>query len=424
MVLLAPMSGVFLLLAQAQGICRRSCSVTHLPCVSTLMHTIGVVIPRRKGLQLGRVFGIPISVGVSWLLVLFLYILYFNTPFHEVLGGSSTKAYLVTVITVLALFISIVIHEMGHALVAQRSGLQVLGIELWALGGVTRTVGASPTPASQLRVALAGPLATLCVMLVCSGALALFAPHQAIFDTTIGSGASTTALGVSLKVLVLLNAAVLALNLLPAFPLDGGQIAQALVWWKTGDRNRATRLTGRVGQAFALAIGALGLYLLAHGGGEGFWLLLVALVVYQGAGAAVAQGSIGQRLQRLTVADVMDREPITIPGESTLIDAREQFFGRYHWPWFAVVDPRRHFLGVLSRERVDAELAAGRPALTVKDALEEDMHVGIDVTQPLESLLSSEALTRLGGVVAVDSDGTLRGVVTLAQVRQALRSAS
>ncbi len=383
-----------------------------------------VVMRRRKGLQLARVLGIPISVGMSWLLVLFVYILYFTGPFHEVLGGSSTKAYLVTVATVLALFLSIVIHELGHAIVARRSGLQVLGIELWALGGITKTVGASRSPFSQLRVALAGPLATLVVMLLCSGALTLLAPHQAIFDLAIGSGAQTTALGVALKVLVLLNAAVLALNLLPAIPLDGGQIAQALVWWKTGDRNLATRLTGRMGQGFSLLIGVLGLYLLAHAESEGFWLLLIALVVYQGAGAAVAQGSIGQRLQRLTVADVMDREPITIPAESTLLDARDRFFSRYQWPWFAVVDPAQRFLGVLSRERVEAELAAGRPALTVEDALEEDMHVGIDLTQPLESLLSSEALAKLGGVVAVDGDGTLRGVVTLAQVRQALRSAS
>lgn len=369
-------------------------------------------------------FGIRISLGLSWFAMLFIYIMWFTPSFHEVLGGSSSTAYAVTVVTVLALFLSIVVHELGHALVARRNGLQVVGIELWALGGITRTTGSASGPGAQLRVAAAGPLATLGMIVLWGVALSLAAPHQSIFDFTVGAGLHTTAVGVALKMLVLLNALVLALNLIPAFPLDGGQIAQSIVWWRSGDRNLATRITGRVGQGFALLLGAAGLYLLAHTQEEGLWLLAISLFIYQGAGAAVAQGSLGQRIQKLTVADVMDSEPITIPAETTLLDVQEQFFGRHQWPWFAVVDSSRHFLGVVRQERVDAELSAGRPALTVIDALEENMPVRIGVGQPLESLLRSEALARLGGMVAVDGDGTLRGVVTLAQVRQALRPAS
>ncbi|MCL2769120.1 MAG: CBS domain-containing protein [Solirubrobacterales bacterium] len=120
----------------------------------------------------------------------------------------------------------------------------------------------------------------------------------------------------------------------------------------------------------------------------------------------------------------MDREPVTIPAQATLLDAQEQFFGRYRWPWFAVVDPARHFLGVVRAQKIEEEIAAGRPALAVVDALEQDMAgARIDEREPLESLLRSEALARLGGVVAVDREGTLRGVVTLAQVRRALRLA-
>jgi CBS domain-containing protein len=227
-----------------------------------------------------------------------------------------------------------------------------------------------------------------------------------------------------LKVLAFLNALVLVLNLIPAFPLDGGQIAQAAIWKLSGDRNLATRVTGRLGQAFAAALGAAGLYLVSKGNSEAIWLPLIALFIYQGAGAAVVQGTVGQRIQRLTVADVMDREPVTIPVEATLLDAQELFFAGRQWPWLPVIDSARHFIGVLRQERVDAELAAGRPALSVVEALEEDIPVRIGESQPLESLLRSEALGRLGGLVAVDGEGTLRGVVTLAQVRQALRPAS
>jgi len=163
---------------------------------------------------------------------------------------------------------------------------------------------------------------------------------------------------------------------------------------------------------------------LGKGGSAGLFTLLLAFVLYQTAGAAVAQGSLGKRIQNITVADIMDREPVTIPAELNLIDAQEQFFLRYRWPWFAVVDPARHFLGVVRGQRVDEEISAGRPALPVSEVLEEDLAVRIGEQAPLESLLGSEGLSRLGAMVAVDEDGVLQGVVTLAQVHRALRPAA
>jgi predicted transcriptional regulator len=120
----------------------------------------------------------------------------------------------------------------------------------------------------------------------------------------------------------------------------------------------------------------------------------------------------------------MDREPVTISSEVSLLDAQEQFFLRYRWPWFAVVDPARHFLGVVRQQRIETEIAAGRPALAVGEVLEEDMPVRIGEEAPLESLLGSEGLGRLGAMVAVDSEGVLQGVVTLNEVRRALRPAT
>ena len=134
----------------------------------------------------------------------------------------------------------------------------------------------------------------------------------------------------------------------------------------------------------------------------GLFTMVLAFFLYQAAGAAVVQGSLGQRIQGITVADIMDREPVTIPAGLTLLDAQEQFFLRYRWPWFAVVDPARHFLGVVRQQRVDEEIAAGRPALPVVDVLEEDLPVRIGEQAPLESLLGAEGLGRLGAMVAVD----------------------
>jgi Zn-dependent protease len=380
----------------------------------------------RGSFQLARIFGIRVGVGISWFLVLFLYIFLFTPYFHDVLGGSSTTAYLVSVASVLSFFFSLILHELGHALVARRNGLQVAGIELWALGGITRTTGTMPGAGAEFRIAAAGPFVTLLVILLTVLAGGVLASNSHFFEVAVGTGGiRTTPAVVWLSWVATLNILVLILNLVPAFPLDGGQIAHALIWRLTGDRNRATRATGRAGQGFAILLGVGGLALLAlAGNSSGVWLVFIALFVYQGASAAVVQGSMGQRIQGLTVADVMDPTPVTIPAELRLIDAQEQFFGRYRWPWFAVVDPARHFLGVVRSERLEAEIAAGRPALQVVDVLEENMPVRINEDQPLESLLRAEGLGRLGAMVAVDGEGVLRGVVTVAQIRKALRPAA
>jgi Zn-dependent protease len=380
----------------------------------------------RTNFQIARIFGIRVGVGISWFVVLFFFIFATTPYFHEVLGGSSTTAYLVAVASVLSFFASLIIHELGHALVARRNGLGVVGIDLWAFGGITRTSGLVEGPGTEFRVAAAGPLATLAVILACIVAGALLTNTGHFFEVAVGkSGVRATPALVWLSWVGTINALVLIFNLVPAFPLDGGQLAHATIWWRTGDRNRATRYTGRAGQGFALALGLLGLWAFASGGSSlGLITMLLAFFLYQAAGQAVVQGSLGQRIQGITVADIMDREPVTVPAGLTLLDAQEQFFLRYRWPWFAVVDPAQHFLGVVREARIDEEIAAGRPALSVVEVLEADLPVRIAVQAPLESLLGSEGLGRLGAMVAVDKDGVLQGVVTLAQVRQALRPVS
>ena len=193
----------------------------------------------------------------------------------------------------------------------------------------------------------------------------LVSPGASFTEITAGTGSATPAF-VWLSWLATVNLFVLVFNLIPAFPLDGGQIAQALIWWRTGDRNRATRWTGRAGQAFALALGAFGLVVFGKGDSEGLFVLVLAYFLYRAASAAVAQGQFGQRIQGVTVADVMDREPVTIPAALSLLDAQEQFFLRYRWPWFAVVNPARRFLGVVREQRVERG-DCGRASGTARD---------------------------------------------------------
>jgi Zn-dependent protease len=379
----------------------------------------------RQNLQLARIFGIRIGVSASWFVVLFFLIYWLSEFFHEVLGGSRTTAYAVAVAGALGYFGSLILHELGHALAARRLGIPIAGIDLWFFGGLSQMRREPQSAGEELKVAAAGPAVTLLLLVLCVavGTLATSGGRFAEVALT-KTGYTTTPAMALVGWLGFINAMLLVFNLVPAFPLDGGRIARAVIWWRTGDRNRATRATGRSGQVFALLLGLLGLGAVVNGSSFGLLTMVLAFFLYQAAGAAVLQGALGQRIKDITVADIMDREPVTIPAGTTLLDAHDQFFLRYRWPWFAVVDPARHFLGVVRQQRVDAEIEAGRPALQVADVLEEDMPIRIGEEAPLESLLSSEALGRLGAMVAVDSEGVLQGVVTLAQVRRALAPAA
>jgi len=382
-------------------------------------------MPPRKNLQLARIFGIRIGVGPSWFFVLFFLIYWLSSYFHEVLGGSRTTAYAIAVAGALGYFASLVLHELGHALAARRLGIPIVGIDLWFFGGLSQMRREPQSAGEEFKVAAAGPAVTLVLFGLCLAAGTAIASSARFTDVALTrQGFITTPALALVGWLGFINAALLVFNIVPAFPLDGGRMARAAIWWRTGDRNRATLATGRSGQGFALLLGLFGLWAFASSSSSlGLLTLVLAFFLYQAAGAAVLQGALAKRIQHITVADIMDREPVTIPAEATLLDAQEHFFLRYHWPWFAVVDPTRHFLGVVRQQRVESEIAAGRPALPVSDVVEADVPVRIGEEAPLETLLSAEGIGRLGAMVAVDSDGVLQGVVTLAHVRQALRPA-
>src|SRR5690348_4635955 len=293
----------------------------------------------RQNLKLATIFGIRVGVSASWFFVLFILIYVLSGYFHEVLGGSRTTAYAVAVAGALGYFGSLILHELGHALAARRIGIPIAGIDLWFFGGLSQMRREPHTPGEELKVAAAGPAATLVLFGVCVGLGTLIASTGRFGDVALTREGFTTTPALALVGwLGFINAALFLFNIVPAFPLDGGRIARALIWWRTGDRNRATRATGRSGQAFAVLLGAVGLWGLATGSSFGLITMVLAFFLYQAAGAAVMQGALGARIRDITVADIMDREPVTIAAQTTLLTAHDEFFERYRWPWFVVVD--------------------------------------------------------------------------------------
>jgi Zn-dependent protease len=383
-----------------------------------------------NSIQLGRVFGIRIGVDISWFFVLFLIIWSLSGYFQDLFPGDDTKAFTLAVVSALLFFLSILLHELGHAVVAIRNGIPILGIDLWMFGGVAKLGRDTDSAGVEFRVAVAGPIVTLVIGGVCFGAATLLSSSDTVLD---GSRFEVTQLSGTVAVLAYLatvNAFVLAFNLIPGFPLDGGRIARAIVWKLTGDRNRATRFAARLGRLAGWGMVAFGGLILVGMIGwdsfSGIWLIFIGFFLASAARSAEAEAEFSDRIDHLRVSDVMDAEPVAIPEQLPLERAEGEFFLRYGWPWFPVVDESGHLVGVVSREAVSSvpEAArAGRPIASVmaRDDGGEGLRAGLE--DPLEALLSHESLGRLGAVMAVDGDGVLRGIVTVDAVRRALRGA-
>jgi CBS domain-containing protein len=282
------------------------------------------------------------------------------------------------------------------------------------------------SPGSEFRIAAAGPLVTLFVVAGCVGIGVAAVGWQEFRDVAeLRSSANVTPALALLSWLALINVLLFVFNMVPAFPLDGGRIARAIAWKLTGDRGRATRIAATLGQGFAYILIGYGIFRLLQGDLGGLYSMVLGWFLAQAARAAVVQTTVSERIEGVTVADIMDREPVTIPAELPIGQARDEYFLRFRWPWFPVVDAYGRYVGIVRQERVESTLASGHGHLGVGAIVDEelgDTRIGEDA--PLETVLSSEPLRRLGALFAVDRDGVLRGVVTLDQVRRALQRAT
>lgn len=381
-----------------------------------------------RSIKLANVFGIRIGVEPSWFIVLFLIIWSLSGYYGDLFPGGGSTAFVLAVISALAFFGSVLLHELGHAVVALRNGIGIVGIDLWMFGGVARMKRDTDSAGVEFRVAAAGPLVTLLIALACFGAGVLIAGTGDAIDSARFDAVSSDETLAVLGYLAFINALLLVFNLIPGFPLDGGRIVRAIVWWRTGDRTRATRIAARMGQGVAYLMIAAGLYLIVVGDLliTGIWLGIIGLFLGQAAKATEAQSAVTGRIEGVLVADVMDDEPVAAPAGLTLDRAHDELFLRYRAPWFPVIDDEGRLVGLLTREAVEAVPDDERPARAVAsvmaaDASAERSDLRIGTEEPLESLLGRDGLQRLGALMAVDGEGRLRGIVTLDQVARALR---
>lgn len=379
-----------------------------------------------QSLPLFRVAGISVTASWSWLLALGYVVFMLTGSYEEILGpGNETKAFAYAVVVSFLFFGSIVLHEFGHAIVARRNGIGIMGIELWVLGGLAKMDRDPRTPGAEFRVAVAGPLATLAVAAVCLGAASAVDSSQFEHLITLTSRPGDSAWLASVVWLGVVNLFLLAFNLIPAFPLDGGRIARAAVWRATGSEEKGTKAAAGIGRVFGVFLMVAGVAAIGNDPFFGAILLYMGFSIMQSARGIVVQRELLGEASRLTVADVMDVRPVAIDADVSIDRALEEFFWRYGWQWFPVIDSSGRFVGLIEQDSVDRVEEAERAARRVGDlvAPQSESRRAVAHDTPLTAVLANAEMRDHGAMMAVDGQGVLRGVITIEQVQRALREA-
>jgi Zn-dependent protease len=374
-----------------------------------------------SSLQLFKISGIRVGVHPTWFLILFLFI-WWTKPSFDGAITSPDQGFVAAVLAAFLFFGSIVLHELGHAFAARREGIGVGGIDLFFFGGFMRAMRDSETPGEEFRVAAAGPAVTL-VLTIVFGGIGIALLGDTVLDAATFGFASGTLVEVLIAFTALANAGLFVLNMVPAFPLDGGRITRAVAWKLTGDRHKATRFSAYLGQGFAVLMMGYGVYVFLNDSDHtgGLWWIVLGWMLGGAARAAVSQSRFADRLDGVTAGDIMDSEPVTIPAGLPVGRAFDEYFLRYQgWPWFAVVEEDGHFAGLAHRAAVEHAVHQEDPQQPVRTVVAESDQVRTDT--PLESLIGNEPLRTLGALMAVDAEGRLRGVVTVEQVSRALQA--
>jgi Zn-dependent protease len=378
-----------------------------------------------RSIPLLRVFGIRVGVDPSWFLALFLFIWWLTGYYQDAIpGNDDTGAFLLATATALLYFCSILLHELGHAWVAVRNRIPIAGIDLWLFGGIARMTRDTPSPGVEFRVSIAGPVVTLVIAIICAMVgIAAGGAHDFWSAVKGDPVALRDGLLAMIAQLAFINVVLLVFNMIPAFPLDGGRVARAIMWKVTGDRTRATNFTAAIGQGFSYVLIGIGIFwALQLNLVGGLWWVFIGIFLGQAAKGAAYQTALVSKIEGLRVADVMDDEPVAVPGDMTIDEALHEYFLRYRYPWFPIVDGRGHFIGIVDRERAERIPEDRQKVFKVREIVrggEDSMRVRSD--DPLEALLGSEPLLRTGALMAVDADGRLLGVITKDQVRRAVQ---
>ena len=364
-----------------------------------------------RSIRIARIAGIPVGVSPLWWIIVALITWSLGASYYPsvVHGITPLASYALGLASALLLFASILAHEFGHALVARRRGVEVEEIDLWLLGGVARMSGRPKSAGDELRYALAGPAVTAVVAAI-FGALALALPASA-------PAALRALVGYQAEI----NLIILGFNLIPAFPLDGGRVARALLWRRSGDIGAATDTAAGLGRAFGYVLMAVGVLLTFDGAPGGLWFVVIGVFLVVAANAERLQEQVVATFTGVRAEELMSAPAVSIPSRLTLAQAQQQF-ARYRYTAFPVIDDTGHAVGMLSIDQLERTSVADRARMLVEQLADRDAALLIREQADVADLLERPAFVRVGRAAVIDKDARPVGIVSLTDIQRVIRA--
>ncbi len=360
-----------------------------------------------RRIPLFRLFGFSVGIDLSWFIIVVLITwtlaegMFAPGPFADALGLGALPAvarWTMGVVGALGLFASIVLHELAHSLVARRYGMQMKGITLFIFGGVAEMGEEPPNPEAELLVAIAGPLASI---VIGSGLLLLcLVPWPpAVQAVMIYTG--------------FINLALVAFNVLPAFPLDGGRVLRSILWAWKNDLRWATRVTSRLGSWFGGALIVLAVFSLLRGNVlGGIWWFLLGMFLRSAAQMSYRQLIVRRALEGEPVQRFMVTDPQTVGPDISLEQLVEEHVYRQHFKMFPVVSDGR-LLGCITTREI-RQVPREQWAATIVGDVAEPCSAENTIEPEADATVALARMSRSGvSRLMVVDEGNLVGVITL-----------
>lgn len=375
----------------------------------------GITGRMRASFRLGRIAGVP--VGVNWsVLVIFVLIAWALSArqFPEQYPDQPAWAYVLAGLSAaVVFFLGLLAHEISHAVLAKRNGLEVGGITLWLLGGVAELRGEAPNPGAELRIAGVGPLVSLLIGIFFGGIATALA--------IVGQGGLLVG---AVAWLAGINIVLAVFNILPAAPLDGGRLLRAAVWKWTGDRTRGSVVAARAGWGLGALLIGFGFWQFLVGAGiGGLWLALIGWFLIGAAGMEERQARMGSALRGLRVSDVMTPQPQTASAEMTVGDFVDHYLFAYRHSALPLTEDGRP-IGLVTLDRVRGIAAGQRADTTLAEvSCRADELVLAAPDEPLTDLLPRLSGCADGRALVV-TDQRLVGIVSPSDISRAVQRGS
>lgn len=354
-----------------------------------------------KGFTLFTYRDIPVRIDYSWFVVFALIVVtlgaYYFPQNYE--GLTLAERWSMSLVSALLFFISVLLHEFSHSVVAQKMGIEINNITLFIFGGVAQMKGEPEDPKSEFYMAGAGPLCSLLLGLLFLGLYYLLPVWGEAFGAVIWY-------------LGYINLALVAFNILPGFPLDGGRVARAVIWYYTGNLRKATRIVSNIGQFMAFLIIGLGVLNMLGGAFiQGLFLIFLGMFLQQASASGYRMVALREGLSGVKIAQLMSRDPYTVPADITLEELVDDYFYRYRVHSFPVVRDIKTVGMVTVKDTKSVprgdwgSTRVGEIMRPVEQAL--SLHPEDDAYEALQRMLQDNI-----GRLPVVSEGRIVGIVT------------